>query len=87
MATHPNSTKETAINLLSRGEITFTEAARLSGVSRQRIYQWCAAAGIEVEQINAARAGYLDRLWHGALRTARKWPGLRNGFWKSCETR
>jgi hypothetical protein len=72
-----NSTKADAVRkLLSSGQATLSETARLAGESKQRIAYW--ARGIDPV---AARAAYLAKLWraHGdrpdahlaALRKAR----------------
>lgn len=51
------------MSLLRRGEITVTEAALISLVSRQRVLVWCENAGIDPQKARAAwLAIVLERL-------------------------
>ena len=71
-----DSTKQTVLKLLGRGLLTYSEAARLSGRSKQIIRFWAKDLATD------ARQKYLSRLWAkakepsaGTLRKASKpWP-------------
>lgn len=55
-------TKERAavLAMLMRGEATISELARLAGVSRQLVFYWSGAAGIDP---SATRRAYLKARW------------------------
>ncbi len=55
-------TKRAALNLLRRGLVTQSEAARLAGISRQLMRYW--ASDIDCE---ATRASLITKLWQKAI--------------------
>ncbi len=57
-----DSTKAAALYLIERGELTQSEAARLSGISRQLMRYWC--RDIDPDK---ARAAYMSRVWKKAV--------------------
>ena len=42
------------MRMLRKGEITIAEAAMIALVSRQRVREWCTAAGIDVKKAREA---------------------------------
>jgi hypothetical protein len=57
-----DTTKRAVLKLLRRGQVNPTEAARLSGRSRQIITHWA-------RELPDARPAYLARLWERATRS------------------
>lgn len=55
MSTRHDDLRRALVDLLRAGEITMAEAARLSGVSRQAVGKWCAAAGVDAPSHRDAR--------------------------------
>lgn len=62
--TNENNTKRAVLKLLKRGQVTPSEAARLSGRSRQIVSHWA-------KDLPDARPEYLAKLWQRALKRAR----------------
>jgi predicted HTH domain antitoxin len=60
---HDEATRRAAIALLSRGDITAPEAAKLAGVSRQLMAHWIKRAGVDWRRIRDAR---LLKAWRKA---------------------
>lgn len=60
--------KARILRALAAGELFVSEASWIAAVSRQRIEQWCAAAGIDH---HAARKAYIRKLWTRELRRQR----------------
>jgi hypothetical protein len=54
-----------ALDLLRKGVITQSEAAALTGASKQLVRHWCLRRGIDCA---TAREAYLRKTWHRALR-------------------
>jgi hypothetical protein len=54
-----------ALALLRRGLVTQSEAAMLTGASKQLVRHWCLRRGIDTA---AAREAYLRKAWRAALR-------------------
>jgi hypothetical protein len=73
VTTTKDNTKQAVLKLLSSGRITFAEASRLSGESRQLVYHWARAAGISIDGVNAARERHLDFLWTQTLAEVVYW--------------
>lgn len=66
---HPVEAYHAIMAMLRAGQCgTLAEAAELAGVSRERVRQWCAAAGLDWRAVRAAR---VERWWAAAL-TKRK---------------
>ena len=64
--TNDDSTKRAVLSILRRGLATQSEAARLSGRSRQIVAHWA-------RDLPDTRAEYLAKTWKSALnRTSRK---------------
>jgi hypothetical protein len=55
--------KQAALSMLRAGEITQAEAARLAGVTRQTIAQWCGLALIDAPRarLNRIAASFAKR--------------------------
>jgi hypothetical protein len=58
--TDKDSTRATVLKLLRTGNVTITEAARLSGESAQLVTYWARTAGLDVA---ASREARLARIW------------------------
>jgi hypothetical protein len=54
-----------ALSLLRKGVVTQSEAAALTGASKQLVRHWCLRRGIDCA---AAREAYLRKTWRKALR-------------------
>jgi hypothetical protein len=54
-----------ALELLRKGWVTQSEAAALTGASKQLVRHWCLRRKIDVA---AAREAHLRRIWRDALR-------------------
>jgi|KBSSwiStaDraftv2_1062776.scaffolds.fasta_scaffold1927875_1 transposase-like protein len=81
----PDNKKIAAIAMLTAGQATLSEVARLAGTSRQRVQHW-ARCGIEHKgppwpssptsrldlDVKAARDGLLARQWAAELRISQK---------------
>jgi hypothetical protein len=64
--THEGSREQAAaLALLRKGLVTQSEAAELTGASKQLVRHWCLRRGIDT---GAARAAYLRKTWRQALR-------------------
>jgi hypothetical protein len=55
-----NRARRPTLALVAAGKILPVEAARLAGVSRQRMNQWLRAADIDASQ---ARDSFVQKLW------------------------
>jgi len=55
-----NPARRPTLALVAAGKILPVEAARLAGVSRQRMNQWLRAAGIDPSK---ARDAFVQKLW------------------------
>jgi len=69
--------KAAVLNLLFRGEVTVSEAARLAKTSRQKIDYWA-----KVEEIDPMehRSRLLSTAWNAAIRTAKNGTKVRKGM-------
>jgi hypothetical protein len=61
--TTKKTVKSAALRLITRGKITKSEAALLSGATKQLVQYWCR----NIDE-KAARKKYLARLWERATR-------------------
>lgn len=64
----PHPLKSRIMAALSAGQLFVSEASWIAAVSRQRIEQWCAAAGVDH---HAARKAYVRKLWTREIRRQR----------------
>jgi len=63
MAIDPH-TRDCAIRLMRRGQLTVSQAARRAGVSRQAALSWARGAKIDLAAAAELRA---DRIWRRAI--------------------